>query len=316
MRLLVLAFVLISFDVSAQVLQNTNYQRELEHAKSLLAGMTPTDVPHHIHYDLKFYDRNGHENTATYDIYRDPVMYERTEVKSGNYQLTQISNKRDQKTWQHYTGDKPLKIAEFEQAMDRPSVAIDRFALELDRIDNMRPQKLEGMPLLCANDNAGTAICFNPFIGLFAYAQMFNQTVMYDNWLPVGSHTVPGNIRIFQDKKLLLEASGTVEVVKKFPPHFMEVPDTPSQPDPASLHKVLQSKGMDLTQPRFGNASLRLSVDENGHVAKVEIVDSDDKRLEGPARKFAQHLIFAPQMENGRAVPFETVIYVVYYPFF
>jgi hypothetical protein len=312
MRFFILVLLLAPFGINAQVMQNTDYQRELEHAKSLLAGTASTDIPHHIHYDLKLYDRDGHESTATYDIYRDPVMYQRIDVKAVDYQLTQISNVRDHKTWQHYSGDKPLKIGDFEQAMEMPTAAIDRFAKEPQRIGKMLPQQLQGMPLLCANDNAGTAICFSPFIRLFAYAQMFNQTVLYDNWLPVGSHTVPGNIRIYEDKKLLVEATGTVEVTKKFPPHFMEVPETPSQPDPGSLHKILQSKGMDLSQPRFGNAALRLSVNGNGHVTKAEIVDSDDRHIEGPAKKFARQLIF----ENGNAVPFETVIYVEYYPLF
>ena len=296
-------------------MQNTNYEQELKHAQSLLAGATSTDIAHHIHYDLKLYDRDGHESTATYDIYRDPIMYQRIEVKSGNYELTRISNLRDHVDWQHYTGDMPLKIADFEHILIIPQAAVDRFAQEPQNIKPMTRQELEDAPLLCASDEQGTTICFNPMIRLFAYAQMFNRTTMYDQWLPIGSHTFPSSIRIYQDKKLLVQATGTVEAVQKFPDHFMEIPDTPSQPDPQSQYKIVKSKPMDLSDPRFGNIQILVSVDEKGKVTKESIIDSDDKHLEGVTRKFVRDLLFEPRVKDGQPIPFDITLYVTYYPF-
>lgn len=299
-----------------QVMQNTNYQQELQHAESLLAGLTTNDIPHHIHYDLTLYDREGHESTATYDIYRDPILYERTEIKAGDYQLTHITNVRDHVDWQHYTGDVPLKILDFERAVILPRTAVDRFAQEPQNIKPMQMQQLEDTPLLCANDQAGTTICFSPLIHLFAYAQMFNRTIMYDQWLPIGTHSVPGSIHIYQDKKLLVEATGTVEAVSKFPDHFMQVPDAPSMPSPESQYKIIKSKSLDQSDARYGNIQVEVSVDEKGHVAKESIIDSDDKHLEGAVRKFARNLVFEPRMKDGQPVPFDASIYVEYYPFF
>lgn len=299
----------------AQVMQNTNYEQELQHAKSLVAGETSTDVPHHIHYDLKLYNRDGHQSTATYDIYRDPVLYRRVEIRAGDFQLTQVENIRDKKVWLHVTGDKPLKIFDFEQTIDLPRAAIDRFSQEPDQVEKMEPQQLQGAPLLCANDNDGTAICFNPLIHLFTYAQMFNCTIMYDQWLPIGIHSVPGSIRIYEDKKLLVEATGTVEAIKTFPPHLMEIPETPSQTDPGKAHKVVRYKPSDTSQPRYGNIETRVSVNEKGQVTKADVVDSDDKHLDGVVRKFARSVVFEPQLENGQPVPFDTTIYTEYYPF-
>jgi hypothetical protein len=298
-----------------QVLQNTNYDQELTHAKSLLAGATSTDIPHHIHYDLRLYDRDGHESTATYDIYRDPILYERTEIKAGNYQLTRITNLRDHVEWLHYSGDMPLKIADFDQVRILPQAAVNRFAKEPQNIKPMARQELEGAPLLCANDDQGTTICFNPMIRLFAYAQMFNRTIMYDQWLPIGSHTVPGAIRIYEDKKLLVEATGTVEAVNKFPDHFMQVPDSPSQPAPETQYKIIKSKQMDMSEPRYGNIQVTVSVDEKGHVTKESIVDSDDKHLEGITRKFVKDLVFEPRIKDGQPIPFDAVLYIEHYPF-
>ncbi|HYK34740.1 energy transducer TonB [Alloacidobacterium sp.] len=296
-------------------MQNTNYDKELQHAKSLLAGSSPTDIPHHIHYDLKLYDRDGHESAATYDIYRDPVMYQRVDIKAGDFQFTRISNLRDHVDWQHSTGDMPLKIFDFERVMEFPQAAADRFSKEPQNVKEMQPEQLEGAPLLCANDNAGTAICFNPMIRLFAYAQMFNRTIMYDQWLTIGSHTAPGTIRVYEDKKLLVDAAGSVDVIKKFPDHLMEIPDTPSQPSPQSQYKIAKSKPMDLSDARYGNIQVALSVDEKGHVTKESIVDSDDKHLEGTARKYVRDLVFEPSIKDGQPVPFETVLYLEYYPF-
>ena len=298
-------------------MQNTNYEQELRHAQSLLAGATASDIPHHVHYDLKLYDRDGHESTTgTYDIYRDPTRFQRIDIKVGEFQFTRISNLSNHVEWVHYTGQMPLKIVDFERVMDIPEAAVSRFSKELDSVRQMQPQQLQGAPLLCANDNAGTAICFNPMIRLFSYAQMFNRTIMYDQWLPIGLHTVPGSIRIFEDKKLLLEATGTVEAVKTFPDHLLEIPETPSQPSPDSDYKIVKSKPMDLSDPRYGNVQIAVSIDEKGHTTKESIIDSDDKHLDGIARKYAKDLVFEPRLKDGQPVPFDTVIYLEYYPFF
>jgi TonB family protein len=210
----------------------------------------------------------------------------------------------------------PLKLFDFDQVVDMPHSAIERLAEEQAKIGKMQYQQLEGAPLLCAGDDNGTAICFNPLIRLFAFAQMFNQTVMYDQWLPIGSHTVAGGIRIYQDKKLLVQATGTVEAVKTFPAHFMEIPDTPSQPEPDTRHKATQQKNIDMSQERYGNVEIAVSVDEKGHISKAEVVDSDDKHLDSLAHKIVHSLVYAPQMENGQPAPFNTVVYLTYYPFF
>jgi hypothetical protein len=312
----ILTFALAFTHASCQVMQNTSYEQELQHAQSLLAGMTASDIPHHIHYDLKLHDRDGHESTATYDIYRDPPRFLRIEIKAGDYQFTRISNLHDHVNWMQYTGDVPLKIVDFEGVMTYPEAAANRFRQEPQAIKPMDRQELEGAPLLCANDNSGTAICFNPMIRLFSYAQMFNRTVMYDQWLPIGTHTVAGSIRIFQDKKLLFEATGTVEAVKNFPDHFMEIPNKPSQPSPNSQYKIIKSKPMDLSDPRYGSIQIAVSVDEKGHVTKESVIDSDDKHIEGSIRKYARDLVFEPRLKDGQPVPFDTVLYLEYYPFF
>jgi len=254
----------------AQVMMNTDYSQELKQAVSLLAGTSATDIAHHVHYDLKLYDRDGRISTATYDIYRAPLLYKRVDVKADNFSRTHITSERDHKEWLSFSGNSPLRIFDFEQIVERPLAAIGRLS---QHAENMQHEQLEGAPLLCANDNDGTSICFNPLIHLISYAQMFNQTVMYDQWLPIGAHTVPGSIRIFQGKKLLVEATGTVEPVEKFPPGLMQIPDTPSQVDPMTAHKVLHSKPIDMTEAAYGNTAIALSVDEKGHVTKADVID-------------------------------------------
>jgi hypothetical protein len=315
--LVLIAASLSLVHANAQIMQNTNYEQELRHVQSLIAGTTATDIPHHVHYDLKLYDRDGHESTTgTYDVYRDPTRFQRVDIKVGEFQFTRISNLGNHLEWVHYTDRMPLKIVDFERVMDIPEAAVSRFAKELETVKQMQPQQLQGAPVLCANDNAGTAICFNPMIRLFSYAQMFNRTIMYDQWLPIGLHTVPGTIRIYEDKKLLLEATGTVEAVKTFPDHLLEIPETPSQPSPDSDYKIVKSKPMDLSDPQYGNVQIAVSIDEKGHTTKESIIDSDDKHLDGIARKYARDLVFEPRLKDGQPVPFDTVIYLEYYPFF
>ena len=105
-----------------------------------------TDIPHHLHYDLKLYDRDGHESTATYDIYRDPTRFKRIEIKAGDYQFTRISSCMTMWTGGTYTGDVPLKLVDFERVLDYPEAAANRFSKEPQSVKQMQPQQLQGAP--------------------------------------------------------------------------------------------------------------------------------------------------------------------------
>ena len=62
------------------------------------------------------------------------------------------------------------------------------------------------------------------------------------------------------------------------------------------------------------SGGIAVSADEKGHVKKAEVIDADDKQIEDVARKAAKGMVLAPQIENGQQVPFDTVLYLNYYP--
>ncbi len=143
---------------------------------------------------------------------------------------------------------------------------------------------------------------------------MMNQTVTWEDWQPLGTHSVPRRFRIYDGNRLIVEATGEAEVVKTFAPHLFVIPDgEPDMGTPdtggATPHTIVSMKpiGMDLL---YGNVLMQLFVGPDGKVKKAEVIDADNDDLIGDAKHFSRDLRFAPEMKDGVAVPFDEYLYV------
>jgi hypothetical protein len=311
---------LFSGVLSAQVMQTTNYTTLLSHARALTAGATASDISHHLHYDVKYRDGQGHEVTATYDIYRDRLRYTRVDIAAPSYSYRHIKDLLNKREWKHSVGEMPLKVYDLRDVLIEPKPEIYVFT-QFPLAASVHQQMIDGSPFSCADDNSGIRICFDPLIRSFAFAQVLNQTVTYDDWQRIGTHAVPGRIRLYDDKKLLVEATGKVEPVKQFPPLFFVpnngvpgngVPGNEPRDDDAS-RRLVHFKPLE-KEMIYGNVQMQISVDDKGKVTRTKILDADNKTVKPIASKFAHSLRFDTKSANNRPASFTSVFYLHYFP--
>jgi hypothetical protein len=105
--------------VRAQVLANRPFDQAISRARALEAGATATDLPHHVHYDLKLYNHKGKLTTGTWDIWRDPQHYIRADIVAGDFRYTHIEDLTLKKNWRHFNSVMPLKVYDLRQKLPR-----------------------------------------------------------------------------------------------------------------------------------------------------------------------------------------------------
>jgi hypothetical protein len=299
----------------AQVLATRPFDQAISHARALEAGATATDLPHHVHYDLKLYNHKGRLTTGTWDIWRDPQHYIRADIVAGDFHYTHIEDLTLKKNWRHFNTVMPLKVYDLRQNYLEPNFLVAQFAAAVPKRD-VRFQQVEGAPFDCTNQILQMRICFDPLAHVLAFAQMFNQTVTWEDWQPLGTHTVPKRFRIYDAGRVMVEAAGHADIVKTFPPGlFVIPPDQPDMGEPEATgstpHKIIETKPAHLGL-LYGNVLVQVQVDAEGAVRKVELIDADDDDIVHDSVDFAKHLTFAPQLKDGVAAPFDQYIYLRY----
>jgi hypothetical protein len=307
--------LLMSPALGAQVLAKHPFATELARALALQAGATATDIPHHVHYDLKLYDYHHKLTTGTWDIWRDPQHYVRTDIVAGDFHYTHIEDLAQHTNWRHFDHVLPLKIFDLRQNYVKPAEPVAFFSNSVLNPDPMVTfDQIEDSPFDCTPEVLEMRICFDPIAHVLAFAQMMNQTVTWEDWQPLGTHSVPRRFRIYDGNRLIVEASGKAEELKKFPPKLFVIPDgEPDMGEPendgAEPHRIIGMKPMSMDL-LYGNVLMHLFVNADGKVKKGEVIDADDSDLVGDAKHFARNLKFAPRKKDGVAVPFDEYLYV------
>jgi hypothetical protein len=297
----------------AQVVSNPPFSAAIARARALEAGALATDVPHHIHYDLKLYSHTGKLTRGTWDMWSDPLRFTRSDIVAGDFHYTHIEDLVHTTQWRHFNTVMPLKVYDLLQNYAEPGFAVSYFALPGH---DVHFEQVQGSPFSCTSQVLQMRVCFDPLAHVLAFAEMFNQTVTWEDWQPIGTHTVARRFRIYDAGRIMVEASGKAEVVKSFPPGLFTIPpDEPDMGEPedngTAAHKVIGSKPVKLDM-LYGNLLIRVKVDADGKVHKADLIDADDDDLIHDAMEFAKHLTFAPQVTNGVAAPFEQYIYLRY----
>jgi hypothetical protein len=307
----VLTLVVLLPAAPAQVVANSTFATAIGRARALEAGARANDVPHHIHYELKLYSHTGKLTTGTWDIWRDPFHWSRSEIVAGDFHYTQIEDLVHRTQWRQFNTVMPLKVYDLRQNFLEPAFAVS-FLSDSDPRNNVHFEQIEGSPYACTNLRMQMRVCFDPLVHVLAAAQMINQTVTWEDWQPVGAHSIPRRFRIYDAGRVMVEAVGQAEFVKVFPPDVFKIPaNEPDMGEPeghGASHQVVSSEPVRLGT-LYGNLLMKVDVDADGHVRKTQLIDADDNDLVRPAEAFAKHLIFASQ-----SAPFEQYIYLRYAP--
>jgi len=319
LRFLVLMLLMVSAMrvARAQVQARRPFSTYMERALGLEAGATATDLPHHVHYDLKLYNHKGKLTAGTWDLWRDPQHYIRIDIAAGDFRYTDIEDLIQKTQWQHFNAVMPLKIFDLRENYAKPRYAVHLIAEEKPpRYVNF--QEIEKMPFDCASALSGPQVCFDPIAHVLAFAELWNQSMTWEDWQPLGVHSVPQRFRIYDAGRVMVEAAGHAEIVKTFPRGLFVIPaDEPDMGEPeldgSTPHKVISMKPVDL-QPLYGNVLMQVTVGADGKVKKQTLIDADDDDIVGDAKRSVKHLTFAPEIKNGVATPFETYLYLRHGP--
>ena len=311
---------LLGFCLAAagQVAATHPFTSELARALEMEAGNTGSDLPLHVHYELKLYNHKGKLTTGTWDIWRDPLHNERVDIRAGDFQYTHIEDLAAKKQWRHFNTFMPLKVFDLRENYRAPEYVAARFAATQPR-QYVRFQQVDGMPFDCTSEVLQMRICFDPIAHVLAFAQLENQSMTWENWQPVGVHSVAQRFRIYDAGQVMVEAAGKAEVVKTFPPGLFAIPvNEPDMGEPeldgSIPHKVIEMKP-ERMEPLYGNALVEATVGVDGKVKKAKLIDADDDDIISDSKHFVKHLTFAPEMKDGVATPFVTYVYLKHAPF-
>lgn len=300
---------------SAQVVAAPPFATAIHRALALEAGAVAGDLPHHVHYDLRLYSHKGKLTQGTWDIWRDPLHFTRSDIVAGDFHYTLIEDLAHVTQWRHFNTVMPLKVYDLLENYRQPDFAVSFFAAP-GAPGTVRFAQISGSPFDCTSLSLQMRVCFDPLVHVLAFAQIFNQTITWEDWQPVGTRSVPRRFRIYDAGQIMVEASGQAEVVHTFPPGLFAIPsDQPDMGSPENNgtppHRVVASKPVPLDL-LYGNLLFRLDVDADGKVHKVDLIDADDNDLVRNSVEFAKSLVFAPQLTNGLPTPFEQYIYLHY----
>jgi len=114
----------------SQVIATHPFRYRNQPRRGLEAGATATDVPHHVHYDLKLYNHKG-KLTTDLDIWRDPQHFIRADIVAGDFHYTHIEDLIHKKQWRHFNTVMPLKVYDLRQAWREPTLSWRSFRKRL-----------------------------------------------------------------------------------------------------------------------------------------------------------------------------------------
>jgi hypothetical protein len=278
-------------------------------------------TPLHLRYELKITDYKNKPHTGTYETWITKGGVH-TAIHTDAYDDSDLT--KADGVWAIEKGLRPLRIVEFAEVhMMYRSVLIG--AMRGDQ--KMKPRTVDGVALTCGGDDARGAVCFDPATGYIALIIKDTEKVAYEDWKQVGPLHLAATVRKTYGKHELFEAKLTDSSVE-VSADALAVPAGAIQ-EPAGT-RLDEQRGlvfskeahpqlpMNMRKPGgpqptpgvAGQAQLHVWVDDKGMVSKATVEDADDKEAADAGYSRATLLQFIPDVENGKAVGFETSYYM------
>jgi hypothetical protein len=269
---------------------------------ALIAASQKELPPYHLHLDLIAIGGDGKTTNGTYDYwFVDPQNHRFRLVMGTYYRDTTVVRVAES---YHSAGFEPLRIDEFFWYWRSPYGVKDEMT-DQAFLPRMSRNKTKAGDELCAQ-TIYSKLCVDAAKGFYLQAQEGNLTALYDKWTPVGSRFVPLDLTLYHKKKLILHAIGSLgpvgdsatllDVTKQTYPSPPEI-DPPTPKTLRCVHSVA-----DL----YGYAKVHLWIDDKGNISRLQLMDSDEKALDGFAVRTAQTCKFMPAEIKGSTVPSET----------
>jgi hypothetical protein len=282
--------------------QSKDLKQVLAHADSLIAYQQADQTPYHLHYDLVSTGMDGQTTNGTFDFWFVDRQHQREWITIGSYywDWTKVGEAVTSNT----AGFEPLRIMEFFWYWRRPYAVIDEMS-DLQALPGMKKVKTKLDVELCAADTF-SEVCVNATLGNYVRAREGALSAVYAQWRPVGNRFATTDFALFQKKKMIFHAVGTIEPMKDADTVFDQSKRTyPSPPEKDKLEPKLIHHTQSIAEA-YGSALVHVWVDSHGNVTNVELMDADEKSVAGAALRTAKTCKYIPAERNGSPVPSET----------
>jgi hypothetical protein len=288
-------------------IEDDNYLEALARFHAAVPRWLPLNSSYHRHSDIRLIDIYGKESSATVDDWHKGQL-ERDEERASGWSSTVVWG--TEQYWSTHEGISPMHLADLPDLTPRPGPVERRIRIYAQGYVEMKQLKIEGTNLRCSGKYAGAELCFNAATGFPVSAALDGELVVYEQWGEFNGANYPTRLALYRNHRLQMEATTTVTPLNDASDAlFQPIPGvTPiSNSIPVSRedgHRVLwwgQIGGSD-----YGEALVRVYVDESGLVRRAELLDVDDISLGPKAISAAKSTVYMPAEKDGKRVPFET----------
>jgi len=178
----------------------------------------------------------------------------------------------------------------------------------------LKQKTRDGVVRSCSGVFGGAEICFDKATGLPVEASLDDERVVYEAWGEFHGARYPSRWALYRGHRLQEEAAVRVDDLDESIVGFDPPPGAVARPnqlgaEPRNQTHEILSKGR-VTTYSFGEALVKVSVDQSGRVRHAELLDADDRSLGAAAVSAAKDTVYMPYEVNGQRLPFETTFLV------
>jgi hypothetical protein len=273
---------------------------------------TPRQM-YQIHSELRIVTVSGEETTATVDEWRSGNLC-RLEERAQDWFVVSFSDGNH--VWSSQQGTRPMRlwaIDGFSDLFPRPNPAERRIRIYAPKDLKMNRRKIRGVMFSCSGKYAGAEICFDAESGFPIEATVDQEQVVYQGWSPFGDGFYPNRLALYRGRRLQLEASTTIADLTSTKGTF-QIPAGATESSPVhgmyrvESHHLVRSGQVDTAS--FGDALVKVFVDDTGRVRRAELLDADDKYLGAAALRAAKQTLYVPDRSSGERQAFEGEFFV------
>jgi hypothetical protein len=292
-------------------IEDNNYLEALARFHATVPRWLPLGSSYHLHTDVRLIDINGNESSATVDHWQKGKLG-RDEERAAGWHFTTVWGASQ--NWSTHVGAPPMRLLNLSDLAPRPGPTERRIRIFAPRNLSMNRRNFDGGPRSCSGEYAGAELCFDTSTGFPVSASVDDELVVYEEWAQFDGATYPSHLALYRGHRLQMEATASVTPIDDLHQDlFAPLPGVaPSSNDLGAYredpHKILVRS--EVKAVPYGDALVKVYVDEKGRVQRADLLDADDKSLGTAAVAAAKHTIYAPQETDGHRVPFETTFSV------
>jgi hypothetical protein len=267
-----------------------------------------------IHSELRIVTVKGETTRATVDEWLAANFW-RLKETAVNWYLDVYSD--GSRRWQVQHGFAPMRLWEmdgFRDLFPRPGPAERRIRVYAPKVLKLERRKIKGVRFSCSGPFAGAEICFDAELGFPIEATVDQEQVVYAEWAKFGDIFYPSRLALYRGRRLQMEAVTRIRALTPSDGGIFRAPDGAEVLSAVNgwfhFDNDPRAFTQDVDTTLFGDAQVKIFVDDTGKVRRAELLDADDEDLGAAALRAARLVVYAPDRGSGERQAFEGQFFV------